>query len=175
MRILLEPATTSSLQYILENLREIDRAEIAATAWDESRIAETLAPRIMAGAVMTLVAKGELPITACGLVPLCPGVAVAFAFSTPQYRHAIVPVTRFIRTVGLSFALKAGFHRIEFRALATRPDVERWVGLLGAQRESTLDCFGKNGEDFVMYRWLRHEHAQRRFSETDRPVAARYN
>jgi hypothetical protein len=162
MSITIKPATGLALQYILDNLSEMDRIEMAATNPDGCRLGETLIPLILERSGFSLVAWGDRPITACGLVPLCPGVAVAFAFSTPEYRRAIVPVTRFIRGFGTRVAIKSGLHRIEFRALAARPDVERWVALLGAKPEATLSRFGKNGEDFILYRWLAHEHAQPR-------------
>jgi hypothetical protein len=164
MTIRIEAATAEMLRYILEHLSDIDRIELEATAWDNRRIADALVSRIMDGAMVAMIAKGDRPITACGLVPLSPTVAVAFAFSTPEYRRAIIPVTRFIRGFGTAFAIKTAIRRIEFRALAARPDVGRWVRLLGAKPEATLSCFGKNGEDFILYRWLRDEYAQSGFS-----------
>jgi len=172
MTIRIEAATTATLTYILEHLSRWDRLELEATAWDDRQITDAMVLRILDHSSMAMVAIGERPITACGLVPLCPGVAVAFAFSTPEYRSAIIPVTRFIRGFGTLTAVKRGLHRIEFRALAARPDVERWVKLLGAKPEATLSCFGKNGEDFILYRWLAHEHAQPRHTARQAGTAA---
>jgi hypothetical protein len=160
MNIRMEPATPAALHYILERPSHWDRIELQATAWDDSQLASNLLARIVESSGLAMVARGEHPITACGMVPMSPGVAVAWAVSTAEHRHAIIPVTRFIRTFGAAVAAKCNLHRIEFRALAARPDVARWVSLLGAKPEATLSCFGKNGEDFILYRWLRDEHAQ---------------
>lgn len=150
-------ANYQSLRFILENLCEMDRTELLATAWNEDRLADDLAGRIMQGNVFAMVAWDVRPITAFGIVPMSPGVGVAFAFSTKEYRRAIIPVTRFIRRIVIPKA-RANYHRIECRALA-RPQADRWMSLIDAKPEATLKCFGKQGQDFVLYRWLRDEHA----------------
>jgi len=159
-----------TLHYVLSNLCDADRRELLATCWNAEHLAEELATRIMDRNGMALVASEARPIIAFGLVPMCPGVAVAFAFSTPEYPRAIIPVTRWIRTIGTTFAIRAGYHRIEARAMQ-RPYFDRWMRLVGAKAEAKLECFGKHGEDFILYRWLAREHAQQPRA-AQRPVAA---
>jgi hypothetical protein len=168
--IRIHAATYGALHYVLSNLCDGDRTELLATCWQPEKLAEELATRIMARNGMALVASEERPITAFGLVPLCPGVGVAFAFSTTEYARSVIPVTRWIRTIGTTFAIRAGYHRIEARAMQ-RPYFDRWMRLVGAKAEAKLECFGKGGEDFILYRWLAREHAQQSRT-THRPVAA---
>ena len=51
----------------------------------------------------------------------------------------------------------AGAHRAECMSLASLADNHRWLEMLGARREATLRGFGKNGEDFHLYAWLKED------------------
>ena len=143
----------ATVSYIAANLREADRLEIAAmsAATDPSPF---LAPKIMAFAREVYVACSGRPVAAWGFVELWPHVGSCFAFGTDEWGLALRAVTTHVRRYMFPRVIAAGYHRMECRALAGREDVRRWVALLGGEPEALLRKAGKNGEDFMIYRWI---------------------
>lgn len=158
MTVRIEPATLPALQHIMRRLRAIDRAELTATALSDDL--DNLPALITRFCVTAFVAIDEQPIAAWGLMPMWPGVGTAWAFGTDDWDQALLAMTRHVRRFMLPMLMRQGYHRIEARGLAQRPDTERWLKVFGARPEVVLRCFGKSGEDFVLYRWLSHERRQ---------------
>jgi hypothetical protein len=150
----IEFGTVATLSHIAENLRREDFAEIAAmsAARDPSMF---LAAKIMGNASEVYVARRENPIAAWGYVELWPRVASCFAFGTNDWGLVVGAVTRHVRRYMFPRVIAAGYHRMECRALACREDVARWVSLLGGEPEAVLRKAGKDGEDFIIYRWIK--------------------
>jgi hypothetical protein len=150
----IEFGTVATLSHIAENLRREDFAEIAAmsAAKDPSMF---LAAKIMGNASEVYVARRENPIAAWGYVELWPHVASCFAFGTNDWGLVVGAVTRHVRKYMFPRVIAAGYHRMECRALACREDVARWVSLLGGEPEAVLRKAGKDGEDFIIYRWIK--------------------
>ena len=150
-------AERPALDYIARNLRDLDYLELAATSPYGDPV-PYLADRVLLNAVLAFTAHHDgLPVSAWGLVPLWPGVGTAFAFGTNDWGKALLPMTRHVRGFMMPFLLENGYHRIECRSLASRPDVKRWLTIFGAEEEAVLRGSGARGEDFVLYRWLKHE------------------
>src|SRR5262245_28749131 len=157
MTVRIEIATHDAVKYIAYHLREMDLRELTAmSAYVDPR--PTLADRVMANALMCFIARNEsAPISCWGMVPMWRGVGLAFAFGTDQWGSALLAMTKQVRGFMMRFLLENGYHRIECRSLASRPDVGRWLALFDAEQEAVLRGSGARGEDFILYRWLKYE------------------
>lgn len=147
------------LTFILDHLREDDRAEIAAVRgdkFDRARMAMELA-RICPDAWIFWNSDSReavaRPISVLGSYAMTPKVASCFAFGTAEWELAVKAVTRHIKRIMIPKLLEAGFHRAECRALATRADTWRWLTGLGWQQEAVLAEFGTRREDFILFAW----------------------
>ena len=150
----IEFGTATAIEYIAAHLRNEDRKEI--TAMSPADDPERFLPRkIMMFAKEVYVASREHPIAAWGYVELWPHVGSCFAFGTDEWGLVLRHVTNHVRRYMFPRVIAAGYHRMECRALACREDVGRWVSLFGGQPEAVLRKAGKNGEDFVIYRWVK--------------------
>ena len=157
MTVRIEIATHDAVNYIARHLRALDLAELTAmSAYPDPR--PHLADRVMAHSVMAFISRNEkAPISCWGMVPMWRGVGLAYAFGTDDWGRALLAMTKHVRGFMMRFLLENGYHRIECRSLASRPDVGRWLALFDAEQEAVLRGSGARGEDFVLYRWLKHE------------------
>jgi hypothetical protein len=156
-RITISGAQRDTLDYIARHLRDLDYLELAATSPAGDPVT-FLADRVLHNAAMAFTASVDgVPVSAWGLVPMWPGVGNAFAFGTDDWGKALLAMTRHVRRFMMPFLLENGYHRIECRSLASRPDVKRWLTIFDAQEEAVLRGSGARGEDFILYRWLKHE------------------
>jgi len=152
-------ATRQTVDYIAHRLRNLDYIELAATSVVDDP-APLLADRVMSYSAMAFVAlaNGE-PASCWGLIPSWPGVGTAYAFGTDRWGEVLLPMTKHVSRFMLPLLLDNGYHRIEARSLASRADTRRWLMMFGAEPEAVLRSSGKRGEDFILYVWLRDEHA----------------
>ena len=142
------------LLYILDNLRERDRQEIYATRWDED--ADALANELCAmGEFRWAAYLDGRPVAAIGAAPRWPGVWSVWAFGTDDWNKVILTLTRHVRDFMIPAIHYSGFHRADCLALETHEDARKWLTFLGGEQEEKLDNWGKNGENFVVYRWSR--------------------
>jgi len=153
--------TASSYDLVDEiawHLRDDDYRELRATScYADPR--PTLAQRVMSVSSMTFCAIHQgAPVACWGLIPMWPGVGMAYAFGTDAWDRVLLPMTKHVKRFMLPLLLDSGYHRIECRSLASRQDTKRWLRLFGAREEAVMRSSGVRGEDFKLYRWLRDEH-----------------
>lgn len=154
-----EPAP---LAFILEHLRPEDRAELEAVRGDKfdtfktalqlCQLATTCEGWIFWGG------HDKEPIAALGAYAMTPTCAGCWAFGTPEWPSVIKTMTKHVKHIMVPKLLKAGFHRAECRALASREDTQRWLTGLGWKAEAVLSEFGTRREDFTLFAWLADEH-----------------
>jgi hypothetical protein len=144
---------------VLEHLREADMTEMLAT---EAPL-EKLPDVIMRHKVFAFCAVEYQfgPVAIWGMTARRSGVGGGFAFGTDHWGVVVLPMVRQIRSFVLPFLEVSGFHRVEAVAMAHRDDVARFMRLIGAKPEATLQGYGSGGEDFISYRWLADEHRGR--------------
>jgi hypothetical protein len=167
--MIVQQPTDMDIQFVVQNMRELDRRELLATGCD----LDLLPFRILHGNVFCFVAVDgwHMPHAVWGMMHARKGVGVGFAFGTPSWGRALPAIVKNIRRFVLPFLLQNGYHRVECSALAHRRDVERFLELIGAYPEATLQQWGANGEDFTTYRWLADEYRAETCSTVDRHVA----
>jgi hypothetical protein len=165
-----EQPTVRDIQFVLENLRELDKRELLATGVD----LDVLPFIILQNSVFCFCAvdAGYMPHAVWGMMVQRKGVGTGFAFGTQHWGKALVPIVKNIRRFVLPFLLTQGYHRVECMALSHRKDVERFLALIGARPEAVLQQWGSGQEDFTTYRWLADEYrAEKRAATVDRHVA----
>ena len=151
------------LEFILRNLRPDDREEIEAVrgkGFDTLRTAMMICSlaATSGGWLFWRADTGE-PVACLGAHALTPACAGCWAFGTTGWPFVVRSVTRQARRVMVPMLLKAGFHRAECRALASREDTRIWLTSLGWKAEAALSEFGIRHEDFTLFAWLANEQA----------------
>lgn len=143
------------IEFIALNMRDEDRAEIFGMRHDDNPItlaAETFnALRFGLGRIFY--AEGR-PAAVCGAVPRHPGVWYAFAYGTHEWGSVVRSVTAYARNE-LGPALRENAHRVECQSRFDHVSAHKWLAWLGAERESVLRQFGKDGADYFNYVWTR--------------------
>lgn len=137
---------------VAENMREWDRREIFATRTNDST-AELVDSVQRCGAVSWVAGRGERPIAAFGCAPLWTGVWSMWLFATDDFPQIGISVTRLVVKSIVPMLMEAGAHRLEARSMEGHTDAQRWLEVIGAQREGTLARFGREAQDFHVYAW----------------------
>lgn len=150
-------ASRPALRHIVENLRPRDREEAAAILWADADT-ETSVEHIAASSfcVTAHAADGE-PVAYAGARPDWPGVWTVFAMGTPRWPETALELTRYVRRTMIPCLVDLGAHRAQCYSMADYGDAHRWIETLGAKREAVLRRFGRDQQDFVLFRWLATE------------------
>jgi hypothetical protein len=102
------------------------------------------------GPSWVIIADGE-PIVVAGFDMIRDGVWQDWMFSTPvAWERYWRPVTRLSRRV-MDFMLQEAAHRLQCVSLASRVNAHRWYRPLGLKLEGTLEGYGVNGENALMF------------------------
>jgi hypothetical protein len=149
----LAPLTYPDALWVAERMREWDAREVYAGRWtdDPADVARDVASCRMGWSVS---ADGA-PAAVLGARPIHPGVWSVWMFATPAWPRVSLSVTRFVKRVMIPALRATGAHRAQCASIEGHEEAHRWLEFLGAVRESTLHRFGRNGEDFHLYRWDR--------------------
>jgi hypothetical protein len=153
------PATLRDLSYIAAHMRAPDRAEVECQIdeWDAAAIA-AISLRDFAFCVEL---RGN-PEAAFGCGQVRQGYWLAWSWGTGRYVRCVPTMARFITGWLIPAVYEAGAHRVEARALASHTEAHRFLERLGGHRRCALPGFGKNGEAFVLYEWLRANYVLRK-------------
>lgn len=138
---------------VMDNLREADRKEAYATVWEESPQHLTLLAKQHWGDFGWLFYYDNTPTCVVGATQLWPGMWSAWMLGTPDFPKIGTHVTKFISRDMRDMLKARNAVRLEARSHIEHHDAHRWLELLGAEKEAVLQRYGKNGEDFVIYRW----------------------
>ncbi len=94
------------------------------------------------------------PIICCGLLPVWNGRWVAWAaISTKVRRREMLWIHRNVHSFldNLQSCEPETHCRIETTARADQPNAQRWLELLGFEREGRLRCYDASGNDHIQY------------------------
>lgn len=149
--------TIRDLSYIAANLRPADQAEIDCQ-FDEWTPA-MLALHAMQGRAYVVELDGN-PEAAFGAAPLRSGLWIAWSWGTKRMKRCVPRITQFFYAVLGPDVAAQGAWRVEARALASNELALRWLHRLGATERCLLPCYGKNGEDFILWDWTRESWRQ---------------
>lgn len=154
------PATPSDIARVALNMRDRDLAELSAMSYVNGRAeaAEVLVERYTGRSGVECAKLNGVPVAIGSMLWTRPGVVSLLFYATDAFPKVAVGLTRYIRNGPMREA-KGRAHRIECFSLSSYTEMRQWVEGFGLRPEATLRQFGRNGEDFIVYAWLRDEEA----------------
>lgn len=157
MRI--EPGTVEHLRYVAENMRESDVREFLALspAQDKAELARSIVAAFGRRRDMIAAMKSGVPIAVGAAMENRPNVLSLLFFATDEFPRIAAPLTSFIVRRLFPPLVAAGAHRIECASHEDHKAAHRWIGILGLSREAVMEGFGKNGETFYQFSWVRED------------------
>ncbi|MEQ9416663.1 MAG: hypothetical protein RJQ08_03870 [Salinisphaeraceae bacterium] len=146
-------ATAERIGHIARALRAADARELAAQRWEWDP--DALVGEVMGyyGPFKWVCERAGEPIAAVGAVQLHPGVWSAWMFATDEFPKIGLYLTRFVRRRMIPSLVRLGAHRCDARSIEGHDHAHRWLRALGAVEEARLVRYGRNGEDFIVFRW----------------------
>lgn len=148
----LSPLAPGPVAHVLYNLRQADRAELAATLWrfDGAALAAASAEARFG---FVALADDDAPVAVAGAQELWPGVFQVGLFATPRWPEVARGVTRALRRDLGPALVAAGAHRAHAFSHAAHATAHRWLLRLGARCEARLTGWGRDGSDFLLFAW----------------------
>lgn len=147
--------TVEGVAHIARNLRAADARELGAQRWDMDPDSLAREVRDYYGPYKWVVERAGVPIAAVGAVAVHPGVWSAWMFATDDFHKIGLYLTRFVRQRMIPSLVRLGAHRCDARSIDGHDHAHRWLRALGAVEEARLLRYGRNGEDFIVFRWDR--------------------
>lgn len=142
------------IELVMFNLRRKSIDELRLQGRSPFQIARWLASdeTIMCWAAYT--PEGN-PAALIGAIPAHKGNYSLFGFGTDEWTR----VWRLVTLVGKRDMMQAvrdtGAHRASCLSPAHHTDTHKWLRFLGASHEAEMPGYGINGEDFIMFSWLK--------------------
>jgi len=143
----------AAIHHIVMNLRDCDRAEIMALRWDDDLEGLSAEVAGFAGPMWRIWTVDDEPASIMGITPIRPGVVMGGAFGTPLWRFTAPRMLRWGWRWAIPRLRAAGVHRGESYALACNTENRAFIEAAGGEVEALLEGYGRNGEDFLLYRW----------------------
>jgi hypothetical protein len=144
--------------FVAQSMRPSDRAEIFATQWTDTPD-ELAAAVVNSGAFRWGAYIDGVPVAMIGAAPRWPGSWQAWAFGTNEFPRVARTLTRHARRFMQPALINAGARRMDAYALASHAQSNLWLRALGATPGNVLENWGKQGETFVCFTWLRKDNA----------------
>ena len=145
-------APFADLVKVTRNMRPADAEEIHSHRWDNCPV--NLAKEVVGawGGVSWMIYNGEEPVVVIGVTEVWPTVWSAWMFATDSFPRVGVFTTRFAKKRIIPMMRAAGARRCDAVSSERNTVAHHWLESLGASMESKIKSYGKNGENFVVYR-----------------------
>lgn len=143
---------------VAQKMRDKDFNEISSLLYvdDRDELAFNLSNKISNFETVYVVGDTE-PVAIVSYIPVRPGVWSLGMFATDKFKSVGLYLTkRIIRDI-IPALDRAKAHRIEAFSIEGYDEVHDWLEFLGLEEECTLSSYGKNGEDFKVFSWVRSE------------------
>jgi hypothetical protein len=145
-------AGLAQVLYVAQRLREKSREMFVFRADDDP---DGLALDIvLRGGLRWCIWHEGLPAAILGAYPMWPGVWGLYGFGTDAYGAVMLTATKHARRVMMP-AVAEHAHRAECRSPVGHDDTHRWLQMLGAREEAVLRAAGRNGEDVILFAWVK--------------------
>lgn len=153
----LSKPTYEGVRQVADHMRERDVAEFLAVSScaDRDALAFTLTARYGARDDTYLVTERGQPVAVGAMVQARPNVVTLMFFATDEFPQVAHALTRFIRRRLFPSYRERGIHRIECVSLAGYREVHRWIEALGLKLEATMPGYGRDGETYLQFAWVR--------------------
>ena len=152
------PATAEHVRAVALHMRDRDLTEFSALTFYDTReaAADVLVGSYGGHEQVEAMLFDDRPVAIGGLITTRPGVVSLLFFATDDFVRVVRPLTHYIKTGPMARA-KERANRIECFSHSTYTEMRQWVETFGLKPQATLRRYGKNGEDFIVYAWLRDE------------------
>lgn len=148
------PARYGDVVYIARNMRELDAEEILPLTW--SGKPEDLAMGICAsGGIASVALSLGRPVATWGATMIRPQFWTVWMFSTDRWPDVALTVTRNIRRVMMPLLIDSGAVRADCWSMDGHDTAHRWLEVLGALRECSVEDYGATRKTFHCYSWTR--------------------
>tara|TARA_R110002020_G_scaffold132553_1_gene295974 strand:- start:7541 stop:8116 length:576 start_codon:yes stop_codon:yes gene_type:complete len=139
---------------IARHMRELDAEEIWPVTY--AKTPESLALGTVAGVGLRYVARcGAVPVATWGASQMRPKVVSVWMFATDRWPKVALSVTRHINRVVMPTLIEAGCVRAECWTHANHHVAHKWLSILGAVREATVEDYGANRVPYHCYSWTK--------------------
>lgn len=158
----IHPATRRDVTYVAVNMREHDQREVLGVLpdWMAPGIAGLMCFEASPEGFAWVASYKDSPACAFGVAPqsaVTPWLWSAWAFGTNEMKRTIPAVSRFAKRVWPQALPKAGVTRVEVRSLVDHDIAHHWLAGLGARREGLCTGYGRDGEDYELWAWLKKD------------------
>lgn len=151
--MMLPHAAPTEIRYVCQNLRRSSKEDVfGVTDATPEEFAEIMIAT--PGFKWVGYAKG-MPAALIGAYPMHPGVWGLFGFGTDNWKLIWRDVTRTARRDMMKAVADAGAHRAQCLSPATHRETHSWLRMLGATLETPMPRYGTDGQDYVMFAWVR--------------------
>jgi len=151
-------ATIGDIYDVAQRMRERDYKEIVCTthAQDRIELSDHIA-RTWSQSPWTYVfgTKEEGRIACLTLTSMRPGVWNVGLFATDKLEIIGKPLTKHVIKAIIPMIFEIGAHRVEAQSIVGYEEVHEWLRFLALKPESMLYGYGKNGENFINFAWVR--------------------
>ena len=151
--MMIQGPTLAEMTFVMQNLRPKSAAEVNGLV-DFSR--EDFAEYLHAQPGFHWVGYCQgFPAALIGAYPQNRGVWTLYGMGTNAWQNIWRSVTVVAKRDMMQSVLDAGAHRAECLSLADHHDSHKWLNYLGASHRAEMPRYGANGEDYIMFAWLR--------------------
>lgn len=142
--------------YVCHRLRAADRREVFALRFDDDP--NLLAMEIVRswGPLAWTAHHEHTPAAVFGATEMWPNVWSCWMMATDEYPKIALGMTKFVRRRIIPHLMESGATRCEARSIDGHTQAHRWIEGLGAVQEARLRRYGRNGEDFLVFRLDSH-------------------
>lgn len=155
---MIKEATKQDIFTVALFMRDRDFAELSAINPVDTReaLADALAERYDNCGLMCGWRDGR-PVCIGGVIEGRPNVCSLLFFATDEFGEIALEITKFIKKRLIPPLIEAGAIRIDALSMEGHDQVHRWLETLGLSRETEkpLRNFGKGGESFVYFAWIK--------------------
>ena len=148
-------AIYSDVVFITRRLRVLDEEEIFPLMFNASPENLAMGSIAVGGYCFVALANDGCPVAAFGATLQKPAIFSVWMFATDRWPDVALSVTRHIRRVMMPEMIDAGANRADCWSMDGHDVAHRWLEVLGARREATLDDYGPTRKKYHCYSWTR--------------------
>ena len=150
------PAAYGDIVFIARQMRDLDREEIMPLTWSGQPEDLAFWSAHLGGLSNVALADGK-PVAAFGAYEIMPQFWNVWMFSTDDWPLVAMTVTRTILRKWTPIIFESNAQRMDCWSMDGHDVAHRWLEVLGARREASLENYGATGKTFHCYSWTRDQ------------------
>lgn len=153
----IEPANSRDVAHVAVRMRLRDREEFMPLSHfaTHAELVASLTERFGEHPDCFTVFGDPGPVAVGGMLLHRPNVATLLFFATDDFAPEGANFTRFVVQRLFPTYRERGVHRIECQSIDGYDEVHRWLGTLGLEFEAWLPGFGRGGENYTQFSWVK--------------------